>query len=102
MKLQSKFLPGRLLILLPALSLAVACNGAGKQVPPNISVSAADVAELNKPMPGGSVAALTDPVAHARDDLAVERWGMSMSAAWGRVCRALRDQGVNVAVGCGK
>lgn len=53
-------------------------------------------------MPGGSVEALTDPVAHARDDAAIEAWGMSMMAAWGRMCRTLRDQGVSVLAGCPK
>ncbi len=51
-------------------------------------------------MPGGSVEALTDPTAHARDDAAIERWGMEAMSAWGRVCRTLRDQGVALPLGC--
>ncbi|ODP39243.1 hypothetical protein BFL28_10540 [Sphingomonas turrisvirgatae] len=60
----------------------------------------ADNAALNREMPGGSVAALTDPVAHARDDALIERWGMEIMAAWGRACRSIRDQGVHVPAGC--
>lgn len=100
MKLPSNCRKVRSLILLPVLLAATACNGQGKPAPLNIAVSVADASVLSRPMPGGSIEALTDPVAHARDDAKIERWGMEMAAAWGRVCRAIRDQGVEVSAGC--
>ncbi len=85
-----------------ALSLAAACADKGKLPPPSIGLAAADVAELNTPVPAASVKALEDSdagrIAKARDDIARDDWSEMHWRAWGRICRTLAGQGV--AVGC--
>lgn len=53
-------------------------------------------------MPAGRAEDIGDQVAHDRVDAMIEKWGMEMMAAWGRVCRTSLEQGAHVPFGCPK
>lgn len=82
------------------LSSVAGCGDKDRLPPPNIALAAADVSELNTPVPLASEKALEDSpagrLAKARDDIARDDWIDMHWRAWGRVCRAMLGQGVGV------
>ncbi|GGO95072.1 hypothetical protein GCM10011329_18390 [Stakelama pacifica] len=85
------------LLALPLLLLAVpGCGAPDRLPPPNISVSAQDVEAANTPKPAPPASIVTDDAASSLYDAAVEVWGETVSRAWGRICRSMMRQDVEI------
>lgn len=73
------------------------CGGLGTIRPTFPAVADVEASQEAKPVPIPAI--VTDPVARAQHDAAIESWGDRVADAAVRMCRAMNDMGGNFACG---
>lgn len=89
--------------ILPMLMCGLTASGCGERVEPLPNYpSAQDVEAGQEAKPEPTPAILTDPVAAADYDAAIESWGDRVHDAFVRACRSLKAAGAPYAFACGE